>query len=124
MTLSEGETQRLKESGWKRRAKGRPMRWRILRDGVAILSLRWMSTTDFQICMRRLWAIKRSTAREILEELEEGFSIHQERDEKDQLYKWGATRQGVRFWIGKTENIPARIAQVALTIPNVNGLEV
>lgn len=124
MSFSDGETQSLLEVAWKRTAKGRPLRWRILRDCVAVLSLGWMSTSQVQIAMRRLWALKNRTTRDILEELEMEKAIIQEKDEKDQIYKWGSTPSGVKFWIGTTQHIPVGIAEVALTSLNVNVLEV
>ena len=124
MSLSEPEKEKMKVRAWKGRAKGHPTRWRMIRDGVAVLSLGWMTTSQFQIAMRRLWALKRKTSRDLLEELEEEKSIAQERDEKTGIYKWGATREGVAFWIRKTENIPAGIVEAAETSRLVNELEV
>jgi len=115
MALSERETQSLVERAWRRRAKGRPMRWRILRDMVAVLSLEWMTTSQIQMAMRRLWALKNNTTRDILEELESESAIVQERDEKTQIFKWGASREGVKFWILGTDRIPVGIVQVAST---------
>lgn len=120
MSLSPREVAAQKERAWKRRAKGHPMRWRILRDAVAVLSLEWMTTSQFQIAMRRLWALKNKTSRDLLEELEEEKAVVQEREEKTQLFKWGATREGVAFWIGKMELIPALTVQVAQTSASVN----
>jgi len=115
MALSERETQSLIERAWRRRAKGSPMRWRILRDMVAVLSLQWMTTSQVQMAMRRLWALKNNTTRDILEELESEGAILHERDEKSKIFKWGASREGVNFWILGTENIPVGIVQVAST---------
>jgi len=111
--MSEREREALCVRAWKRRAKGRPMRWRILRDMVAVLSLGWMSTFQVQIAMRRLYALKNKTTRDILEELESEKSIIRLRDPRDEVFKWGITKEGVAFWIGKTENIPAGIVEVA-----------
>ncbi len=96
------------------------MRWRILRDTVAVLSLSWMSTFQVQIAMRRLYALKNKTTRDILEELESEKALVQEKDDKSQLFKWGATAEGVKFWIVKRENIPASIVEVAVTSSSVN----
>jgi len=117
--MSERETEALCVRAWRRRAKGRPMRWRILRDTVAVLSLGWMSTFQVQIAMRRLYALKNKTTRDILEELESEKSVVQERDDKSQTFKWGATVEGVKFWIVKPENIPVSIVQVAVTSASV-----
>lgn len=123
MALSERETQSLVERAWRRRAKGRPMRWRILRDVVAVLSLKWMTTSEVQMAMRRLWALKNNTTRDILEELQSEGAIIQEREEKTKIFKWGASREGVAFWILGTANIPAGIVQVASTTDFVLKLE-
>jgi len=111
--MSEREIEALCVRAWRGRAKGRPMRWRILRDVVACLSLAWMSTFQIQIAMRRLYALKNKTTRDILEELESEKSVVQERDDKSQMFRWGATAEGVAFWIGKTANIPVSIVEVA-----------
>ena len=120
----EAETEQMRLRAWKARAKGHPTRWRTLRDAVALLSLEWMSTTQFQVAMRRIWALKNSTSRDLLEELEIGGSVIQEKDSKAGVYKWGATRSGVAFWLLKTDRIPAGIVQVAVSIANVRALEV
>lgn len=98
------------------------MRWRILRDAIAVLSLKWMTLSEFQTAMRRLWALKNKTSRDLLEELEGEKSVIMEKD-REGWNRWGATREGVAFWIVKTENIPARIAQVAETSMFVSGFE-
>ena len=115
MSLSEREREALCVRAWKARAKGRPMRWRILRDVVAVLSIGWMSTFQIQIAMRRLYALKNKTTRDILEELESENSLIQEQSDMTKMFKWGATADGVAFWIGKKANIPASIVQVAVT---------
>ena len=120
MSLSEPEKEKLRESAWRRRAKGHPTRWRMVRDGVAVLSLGWMTTSQFQIAMRRIWALKTKTSRDLLEELQEEKAIAQEKDEKSGLYKWGATRSGVAFWIRDVSAIPAGIVEVASTSMSVN----
>jgi len=104
---------------WAKNAKGRPMRWRILRDVVACLSLAWMDTFQVQIAMRRLWALKPKTTRDMLEELEGEKSVTQEKSDAGG-YKWGATPEGVAFWVGKTSAIPASTAVVASTSAYVN----
>jgi len=119
MMMSERERESICLRKWKRAAKGRPMRWRILRDIVSVLSQAWMSTFQVQIAMRRLYALKNKTTRDMLEELESEKSIIQEKDEKTQMFRWGATREGVAFWIGKTENIPVSIVVVAATSASV-----
>lgn len=116
------ETEAMKGRAWKTSAKGHPTRWRTLRDAVAILSLRWMDVSEFQVKMRRLWVLKNNTSREILEELEQGGSVKLEKDPYGD-YKWGATREGVAFWLRAVDRVPATIVQVALTTWNVRESE-
>ena len=99
------------------------MRWWILRDMVAVLSLGCLSTSLVQLALRRIYALKNNTTRDILEELEQEKSIAQEKEDKSGLFKWGSTASGVSFWIGKTVNIPAGIVEVAYLSMNVNELE-
>ncbi len=122
MSLSEKETEQKRLRAWKKRAKGHPMRWRILRDGVAVLSLTSMTTSQFQIAMRRLWALKHKTARDLLEELEEEKAIIQEKHPSGG-YRWGATETGVAFWIRSAKAIPAGVVEAAWTSAAVNDLE-
>lgn len=110
--IGKTETEEKISRAWKRKAKGRPLRWRILRDVVACVSLAWMTTEQVQNAMSRLWALKNKTTRDILEELEQGMAVEQKKHEK-QGFMWGATESGVRFWVGKTSDIPALTAQVA-----------
>ena len=123
MSLSGKETEELKVRAWKRRAKGHPTRWRMLRDAVAVLGLQWMTTSDFQIAMRRIWALKNNTARDMLEELEQGGDVIQAKDRRSGFFKWGSTRSGVKFWIGKVDRIPAGIVEVVQTTPLVSESE-
>lgn len=124
MSMSPKEIEANKVRAWKNRARGHPTRWRMLRDCVAVVSLGWMSTFQVQMAMRRLWALKTRTTRDLLEELESEMAIMQEKDEKDQMYKWGATREGVAFWIKDVQAIPAGIVEAVLTSQNVSGFEV
>ena len=121
MSLSDKEQESLREKAWRRRAKGHPTRWRMLRDAVAVLSLGWMSISEFQIAMRRLWALKNSTARDMLDELAEEGSVHQEKT--DQEYKWSSTQTGVAFWIRDVKAIPAGVVEVAVTSKIVGRFE-
>lgn len=118
------ETEQMRLRAWKNKAKGHPTRWRMLRDAVAVLSQAWMTTSQFQTAMRRLWALKNSTSRDMLEELAEEQTVTQERDPNTEVYKWGATREGVSFWIGKTDRIPAGVVEVARISASVKALEV
>ncbi len=107
---------------WKKKAKGRPMRWRILRDVVACVSLAWMTTEQVQIAMSRLWALKNKTTRDILEELEQGRAVEQKKHDQ-RGFMWGATEIGVAFWVGSKSAIPAITARVASDSAFVSGYE-
>lgn len=120
---SEQEVEAMRDRAWRAKARGHPMRWRILRDMVAVLSLGWMTTSQVQIAMRRIYALKNRTTRDILEELEQEKSVVQEKDDQSDIFKWGSTDSGVSFWIGKKVNIPAGIVEVAYLSMNVNELE-
>jgi len=67
------------------------------------------------MAMRRLWALKNTTSRDILEELESEKSVIQEKPEGSQMFKWGATKDGVAFWIKDQKGIPAHIVEAAST---------
>ena len=96
----------------------------MLRDAVAVLSIAWMTTSQFQIAMRRLWALKNTTSRDMLDELEQERSVIQERDEKTGIYHWGSTSDGVAFWVVKTDRIPVMVVEVASISASVSDLEV
>ncbi len=124
VSMSEKENMEMKERAWRKNAKGHPTRWRMLRDAVAVLSLGWMTISEFQTAMRRIWALKNKTARDMLEELEEEGSVKREKTESTLVNKWGATQPGVKFWIGSTRAIPAGIVQVAMLSVNAGRSEV
>lgn len=111
-----GETE--KEEGvirrWTQRGKGKPIRWKMIRDLMACVSLAWMDTFQAQVAMRRLWGLKPKTTRDLLEELELEGSVIQEKHDAGG-YRWGSTKKGVDFWILKTSAIPATVAVVAST---------
>ena len=97
----------------------------MLRDCVAVVSLGWMTTFQVQMAMRRLWALKNRTTRDILEELELEKAVTQERDDKypEKGYLWGATPEGVAFWIRDVSAIPAGIVEAASTARSVTESE-
>jgi len=100
--MSQGgtETERLRLAAWNKSARNRGLRWRILRDLVAVCSLRWMTTSAVQDVMMHLHGLTHQKCLTMLGELERPGSIKQERDEKDQIFKWGSTPRGVTYWIG------------------------
>lgn len=119
MTHQEREETRLVELQWRREGRGRGLRWQLLRDLVAACSLRWMTTQEVQDVMMRLRGLSWGKTRELLESLERTGDVHQEQHESRGVWMWGATQTGVSFWLGSTKNIPAGIAQVALTTRSV-----
>lgn len=127
MSLSEKsatEVEEMKVRAWKNRARGHPTRWRMLRDCVALLSLGWMSTFQIQMAMRRVWALKNRTTRDMLEELELEQSVKQVMHKEKKMFMWGSTEDGVAFWIRSVKNIPAGLVEVAVTSQLVSGFEV
>ena len=123
MSMSAKEIEANKVRAWKARAKGHPTRWRMLRDVVALLSLGWMSTFQVQMAMRRLWALKNRTTRDILEELETEKSVRQMMHEEKKMFMWGPTEDGVSFWIRSVKHIPAGVVEAAETSRSVSGFD-
>lgn len=124
ITGSKGSVE--KEEGvirrWTQRGKGKPIRWKMIRDLMACLSLAWLDTFQSQIAMRRLWGLKPGTTRDILEELELEGSVVQEKHHSGG-FRWGATPEGLAFWVVATKAIPAATALVASTSAYANTLE-
>ena len=114
-----------KEKSWKKHGQGRGNRWLMLRDLLAILSIRPSSTTLIQDIMFLHKGLKRSTIREMLDQLERTRSIEQVQDASGPIKQWVwiATEGGVQFWIGSRKDIPATIAQVAWTLKSVSIFE-
>lgn len=108
-----------KELLWKKRGRGRGLRWLLLRDICAILSLRPMTIAEIQDTMTLHRGISRSKTREFLEVLESTRSVEQIQEEIRglQSWMWRTTDQGIAFWLeGSRLVIPATIAKVAWTI--------
>lgn len=105
------ETERLKEIAWRKQRRG--LRWNILRDIVAVCSLKWMDTSEVQDVMLHIHGITHTKTVSLLAELERPGFVIQERDERDKIYKWGTTPKGVKSWLpmGKMSGIPAGIVQ-------------
>ena len=114
-----------REKNWKRKGRGNGNRWLMLRDLLAILSLRPMSTALAQDTMFLHRGLKRETVRTMLDQLERTRSIEQLKDASGPIaqWVWVATEGGVRFWIGSRKNIPASIALVANTLERVSIFE-
>ncbi|MBA7550289.1 hypothetical protein ES705_42799 [subsurface metagenome] len=114
------ETERLRELAWRKSRRG--LRWNLLRDVVAICSLKWMNTSEIQDVMMVIHGITRPKTLSLLHELERPEYVIQEKDDKDMSYKWGATPKGVRAWfpMGQQASIPAGLVQVVETTKRVN----
>ncbi|MEE9403114.1 MAG: hypothetical protein V3V47_07955 [Desulfobacteria bacterium] len=111
-------TEQDREIAWTKAAKGRGNRWQILRDVVALLSVKSMNMMMIQDCMLKLRGTTRGKVREFLEDLERAKAIHQVTGKVRGgiVHGWSATSQGVSYWVGSRTDIPVRIAQVASTI--------
>ena len=103
--------------------RGRGLRWGILRDMVAVLSLAWMTTSEVQAVMTRLRGLTYRKTIELLDELQKEGSIVQEKDKKEKRYKWGANKRGVLFWIKTVRAIPVWIAEAVSITRVVKALE-
>jgi len=121
--VSENESivEQNRELSWKRKGKGRGNRWLMLRDLLAILSLRPMSNNIVQDTMFLMRGLKRATIREMMDQLERTKSIEQLEDASGsiKLWVWVATEPGVHYWIGSRKDIPASIVQAAHTMQAV-----
>jgi len=112
-----------KEKKWKKTGKGKGLRWLLLRDLCAILSLRPMSLNLIQDTMLLHRGLKRSTVRDMIDQLERTKSIEQIQDSVTAsmvYWVWISTEGGVRFWIGSRKDIPASIVQVATALKPVS----
>lgn len=116
-----------REIAWRKSGKGRGNRWLILRDVVALLSLKSMNMMDIQDCMLKLRGLTRGKVRELMEDLDRAGAISQVtgRDPRGRtVMGWTATNQGVSYWLGSRKAIPAHIAQVVATMTVVEQLGV
>jgi len=123
---SEAHSEERREKQWKKSGKGRGNRWLMLRDLLSILSMRPMNNNIVQDTMLLMRGLKRTTVRDMLEQLERTKSIEQLEDASGPIrqWVWVATEGGVQYWIGSRKAIPATIAQAAWTMRVVNVLEV
>ncbi len=106
---------------WKAAAKGKGNRWQMLRDLLAIISMRPMGINLVQDTMFLHRGLKRQTVRDMLDQLERTKSIEQIKDTTGQMpyWVWIATEGGVSFWLGSRAAIPASIVKVAHTMTAV-----
>ena len=106
-------TERDKVSSWKKRGRGRGLRWHIQREILALLSRKASNTTDVQATMTRLRGISHKKTIELLRELEIAKCVMQEHD-KYMGYYWIATTMGISVYIGDMKAIPSHIVDVLL----------
>jgi len=89
----------------------------MIRDTLATVSAYWLTLSEVQACMVRIWGLTRSKTREILEEMAEIGDVQTKKDPLSQnlLYKLKTDR--VTFWMGSRgiEGIPAGIVQAVET---------
>lgn len=106
---------------WKKTGQGKGNRWLMLRDLLAILSMRPMGINLVQDTMFLHRGLKRQTVRDMLDQLERTKSIEQIKDTTGTMpyWVWLATDGGVSFWLGSRSAIPAHIARVASTLTSV-----
>ena len=113
---------RRKLDKWKMIGKGRGNRWLMLRDLIAFLSLRPMSMTLIQDTMLLHKGLKRTTIREMIDQLMRTKSVEQIQDQTGPIMQWVyvATEGGVNYWLNSRKDIPASIAKAAWTMKSVD----
>jgi len=126
MTLSIKEQADLKMRAWKNRAKGKGVRWRMLRDTVSVVSSNWLTSYQVETCMIRIWGLTRKKTKELIEELVEMGDLLVEKDEKTQDMKYYLNRERARFWLGDqmTKAIPAGLVQAVILTLSASRSEV
>ncbi|MBA7585955.1 hypothetical protein ES708_27949 [subsurface metagenome] len=115
------ERQRL--VAWEKTARGKGLRWRILRDVVACLRLHWMTFEELNHVMLKLRGLTRNKLREMLSELQETGDLDHVLDKRIQRWVYGATLQGAGFWINGTVGIPAGIVEAVQIMRHARALE-
>lgn len=106
-----------REIAWKRQGKGNGLRWLILRDIVAGVSLMGMNLETLQDYMLMLRGVSWNTSRVMVNELARSRSIEQIGGEDAGVFFWTATKVGVAVFCRTRKHIPARIA-LAVSITN------
>jgi hypothetical protein len=125
MALSPEEQEKLRQKAWENRAKGRGVRWRMIRDTMSVVSVYWMTLSEVETCMVRIWGLTRRKTREILEEMVQIGDVTVEKDEKTGDLKYKLNQDRVNFWMGRAgvQGIPAGIVQVVETTRSARSLE-
>lgn len=97
---------------WGRRAKGKGLKWRHLRDLIACACFEWMNSYQLEFCMRRLHGITPKKTREMMHYLETDRDLDHEKHERTGENMFHASQKAVSFWVDSTKAIPAGIVQV------------
>lgn len=109
-----------REVAWKRTGKGNGLRWQILRDVVAGVSLYGMSLEKVQDYLLMLRGVSWNTSRTMLKELERMEAIEANQAE-NKVWYYSATPKGVTIFCRTRRHIPVRIARAVETTLNVNA---
>ena len=125
MALTGSEIERLRVIAWKNRAKGKGIRWRMIRDTMSVVSASWMTLSEVQDCMVRIWGLTRNKTRELLEEMVGLGDCQLEKDEKTGEMKYHLKKERVTFWLGPKgiEAIPAGIVEAVVITRDAHKLE-
>ena len=110
-----------RERAWKRMGKGNGLRWQILRDIVAGLSLHGMTLEKSQDYLLMLRGVSWNTSRVMLIQLERMAALAQ--DKAPEGFYWSATEKGVTIFCRTRKHIPARIALAVCHTLNVKQEE-
>ncbi|GAH21424.1 unnamed protein product [marine sediment metagenome] len=108
---------------WKKTARGKGLRWQILRDVVACCRLHWITFEELSHVMMRLRGLTRSKLREMLAELRETGDLDHVQDKRISRWVYGTTVQGAGFWINGTVGIPAGIVEAVAIMRRARALE-
>ena len=100
---------------WKKRGRGRGLRWHIQREIVALLSRKASNNTDVQAVMTMMRGISHKKTIELLRELEMAQCVMQEHDNRMGYY-WIATSIGIKVYLGNMKSIPLKIAEELLSL--------
>jgi len=120
------EIAQMRVRAWKNRAKGKGVRWRMIRDTLATVSVYWMTLSEVETCMVRIWGLTRKKTRELLEEMVQIGDVMIEKDDKTHELKYKLKQDRVKFWMGPqgVQGIPVGIVQVVETTRSAKQLEI
>lgn len=120
------EIAQMRLRAWQNRAKGKGVRWRMIRDTLATVSVYWMTLSEVETCMVRIWGLTRKKTKELLEEMVTIGDVQVEKDPKTHQLKYNLKQDRVNFWMGPqgVQGIPVGIVQVVETTRNARALEV